>query len=69
MNQTDNIEAIAQIERRRRFLGMKQADLCKSAGCSVPTYNAWRKNGTSVFNVKRLSNALMHFASQNKIDP
>lgn len=70
MTNDNNITAMSQIETRRTNLGMKLADLCadvQTNGISPNTYRAWRKSGTSAYNVKRLSDALTRFQRKHKL--
>jgi hypothetical protein len=67
MDKTDNIKAMLTIEARRRFIGMTLADLCGRADIAPNTYRTWAKRGTSLFNIKRLGDALADFAKENKL--
>jgi transcriptional regulator with XRE-family HTH domain len=60
-------DQIDTIEAQRDFIGMTRAQLSDRANIAPSTYYRWRKDGTGKTNIKKLKNALLQFAKENKL--
>jgi transcriptional regulator with XRE-family HTH domain len=58
---------IESVESQRDFIGMTRAQLCERANIAPSTYYRWRKDGTGKTNVKKLKDAMLQFAKENKL--
>ena len=58
----NKLPTMAEIDKRRAFLGMTKGQLCKSVGISYPTYRKYLVSGTSQANIAMLRNALRDFS-------
>ena len=67
MTNDNHVTAIVNLEKRRTDLGMKLEDLCVDVDIAPNTYRSWRRRGTSAFNVKRVSDALVRFQRKHKL--
>jgi hypothetical protein len=67
MSNQPNLKGMAQVETRRKFLGMRLYDLCARIGKTPQVYRIWRKKGTTALNVRKLTDALHQFAKENKL--
>jgi uncharacterized protein YjcR len=67
MTNNNHTTAMTNLEKRRTDLGMKLDDLCADVDIAPNTYRSWRRRGTSAFNVKRVSDALVRFQRKHKL--
>ena len=63
----DNRTPIDKLEAHRKFLGMKQSELCDALKINASTYFRWRVEGTTAKNEKRVHDALRKFAKQQTL--
>jgi hypothetical protein len=63
----DEQTPLDKLEAHRKFIGMKQSELCKSLKIHASTYFRWRMDGTTPYNESRVADALRKFAKQHNL--
>lgn len=64
---SQNVPTMVHLDNRRKFVGIKVKDLCARVGCSTSAYRHWKRNGTSLFMVNKINEAILAFAKENKL--
>jgi hypothetical protein len=58
---------VESVESQRDFIGMTRHELCWRANIAPSTYYRWRKDGTGKTNIRKLKDAMLQFAKENKL--
>jgi DNA-binding XRE family transcriptional regulator len=62
LSMEQNKPKLEALEAHRKWLGMKQSELCEKLNIETTTYYRWRKEGTTAKNEKRVHDVLRKFA-------